>query len=87
MGGKGRGEASPAGVKGDYSPALSAEGRGRNQPVIPSEARSEGTSWLLCVSILAREPPNWGGSATGRSQDARQEKGKGPMPPGTVSGA
>lgn len=49
--------------------------------MIPSEVRSEGTSWLLCVSILAREPPNWGGSATGRSQDTRQETGKGLTPP------
>ena len=63
------------------SPALRAEGWGRTQPVIPNELSSEVTSWLLCVSILTRESPNWGGSASGHSQDAHLEKRKGPMVP------
>lgn len=63
------------------SPAVRAEGRVRNQPVIPGELSSEVTSWLLCVSILPREPPNWGGSAGGHREDAHPEERKGPTVP------
>lgn len=63
------------------TPDLSTEGWDRNQPVIPSEMSSEVTSWLLCVSILTRESSNWGGSASGHSQDAHREKGEGLMVP------
>lgn len=63
------------------TPDLSAEGWGRNQPVIPSEMSSEVTSWLLCVSILTRESSNWGGSGSGHNRGARREKGEGPTVP------
>lgn len=68
-------------------PALRAEGCGRNQPVIPSEMSSEVTSWPLCVSILTQESPNWGGSASGRSRDARREKEKAPTALRALGGA
>ena len=63
------------------SSALRAEGRVRNQPVIPSELGSEVTSWLLSMSVLTREPPNWGGSAGGHREAAHPEKRKGPTVP------